>query len=138
MAELMDQLAHVPLFKDLDKKGLERLVRIARIRNYKAGENIVKEGDEGVGFFMIANGSVDVTKSGQKLATLHAGEFFGEMALLDNYWRAATVTAIGDTECIAMSRWDFNAELRANPDIAMEMLSLMSRRLREVEQKLTE
>ncbi len=81
---------------------------------------------------------MDVTKAGQKLNTLGAGEFFGEMALLDNYRRAATVTAVGDTECIAMSRWDFVAELRANPDITMEMLTLMSRRLRQVEAKLTE
>ena len=138
MAEMIDQIAHVPLFRDLNKKGLERLARIARTRTFKAGEEIVKEGDEGVGFFLIAKGTVDVTKAGQKLNTLGAGEFFGEMALLDNYRRAATVTAVGDTECIAMSRWDFIAELRANPDITMEMLTLMSRRLRQVEAKLTE
>lgn len=136
MAEMVEELARVPLFKELNRKALERVARIARTRNFKAGEDIVKEGDEGVGFFLITKGRVDVTRGDTKLNTLGEGEFFGEMALLDNYRRAATVRAVEDTECVAMSRWDFTAELRANPDIAMELLTLMSRRLREVEARL--
>ncbi|OAI41134.1 hypothetical protein AYO38_04425 [bacterium SCGC AG-212-C10] len=136
MSDMTEQLARVPLFKELNRKALERIEKIARNRSFKAGEDIVKEGDEGVGFFLISKGSVDVLRGDTKLNTLGDGEFFGEMALLDNYRRAATVRANTDTDCIAMSRWDFTAELRANPDIAMELLTLMSRRLREVEARV--
>lgn len=138
MATIEEQLAQVPLFKDLNKKGLERLARIARQRPFAAGDVIVKEGDEGVGFFLIASGKVSVTRGDQSLSTLRTGEFFGEMALIDNFRRSATCTALEPTECIAMSRWDFDAELRANPDIAMELLVTMSRRLREVESRLAD
>lgn len=138
MSDMVTQLARVPLFRELNQKALERVAKIARSRSFKAGEDIVKEGDEGVGFFLITKGAVDVLRGTQKIAHLGEGEFFGEMALLDNYRRSATVRATADTDCIAMSRWDFTAELRANPDIAMEMLTLMSRRLRELEAKIYE
>lgn len=138
MADLEQQLAQVPLFKDLDKKGLERLGRIARQRPFTTGDVIVKEGDEGVGFFLIVTGAISVTRGDQVLSALGPGDFFGEMALIDNFRRSATCTATEPTECIAMSRWDFDAELRANPDIAMELLVTMSRRLREVESRLAD
>jgi CRP/FNR family transcriptional regulator len=133
---MVTQLARVPLFKELNQKALERVAKIARNRSFKAGEDIVKEGDEGVGFFLITRGKVDVIRGNSTMASLGEGDFFGEMALLDNYRRSATVRTTADTECIAMSRWDFTAELRANPDIAMELLTLMSRRLRDLEAKI--
>lgn len=131
------QLGSVPLFKDLNKKALERLEKVVRDRTFKAGETIVSQGDEGVGFFMITDGSVKVTRDGTELATLGAGDWFGEQALLDNYRRGATVTAADATKTLAIMRSDFIAEVRANPDMAVEILAVMSRRLREVEDKLT-
>ncbi len=138
MSTTMDSFAHVPLFRDLDRKALERIERAARQRSFKAGEAIVKEGDEGVGFYLIASGKVSVTRGGTQLNTLGAGDFFGEMALLDNHRRSATVTATEPTECIVVHRADFVAELRANPDLAIDLLALMSRRLRELDEKLGE
>ena len=138
MASTADSLAKVPMFNDLPKKALERLERITRERSFKAGDAIVKEGDEGVGFFLITKGKVDVTRGGAKLNTLGAGDFFGEMALLDNHRRSATVTATEDTATLAMLRSDFVAELRANADLAVEMLTMLSRRLRESDAKLAE
>jgi CRP-like cAMP-binding protein len=131
------QLADVPLFRDLNKRALDRIEKVVRERNFKAGETIVSQGDEGVGFFLITDGQVKVVRDGNDLATLGSGDFFGEQALLDNYRRSATVTAVVPTKTLAIMRSDFIAEVRANPDIAVEILAVMSRRLREVEDKLT-
>lgn len=138
MSTTMDSLARVPLFRDLNRKALERVERSARPRSFGTGDEIVKEGEEGVGFYLITSGRVSVTRGGAHLNTLGAGDFFGEMALLDNHRRSATVTASEPTECIVLHRADFVAELRANPDLAVELLALMSRRLRELDEKLGE
>ncbi len=137
MSATLDLLARVPLFKRLPRKTLQRLERIAVAREYKAGEDIVREGDRGAGFFLITQGKVEILKGGSRLNTLGAGEFFGEMALLDNHPRVATVRALEDTACLALSRWDFVAELRANPDLAIEMLEAVSARLRQLEERIT-
>ena len=136
MSSTMDALTKVPMFRELNKKTLERLERIARQRTFNTGDVIVKEGDEGVGFFLISSGKVTVTKEGKELTTLGVNEFFGEMALLDNYRRSATVTATEPTKCLAMLRSDFVAELRANADLGVEMLTLMSRRVRDADERL--
>ena len=136
MSATMDALKQVPMFRDLNKKALERLERIARQRTFNAGDVIVKEGDEGVGFFLITGGRVAVTKDGHELSTLSTDQFFGEMALLDNYRRSATVTATEPTKCLAMLRSDFIAELRSNADLGVEMLVLMSRRVRDADERL--
>ena len=137
MSATQDALAKVPMFRDLNKKQLERIEKIARPRSFKGGDVIVKEGDEGVGFFLIVDGHVEVTRHAATLASFGPGEFFGEMALLDNYRRSATVTANGPVSTLAMLRSDFMAELRANADLAVEMLVLMSRRLRECDEALS-
>lgn len=136
MSKISESLAQVPLFRELPKKTLDRIERLAHERSFKEGSAIVKEGDEGVGFFMIVNGKVQVTRGGTTLATFGPGDFFGEMALLDNFRRSATVTAVEPTDTIALLRSDFIAELRSNPDLAESMLKLMSRRVRELDQKL--
>ncbi|HWQ28084.1 MAG TPA: cyclic nucleotide-binding domain-containing protein [Dehalococcoidia bacterium] len=137
MSATLDLLANVPLFRNLPRKTLQRLERIAVARSYAEGQDIVKEGDQGAGFFLITKGKVDVLKGGSKLNTLGVGDFFGEMALLDSHPRVATVRALENTECLAMSRWDFVAELRANPDIAIEMLEAVSARLRQLEEQIS-
>lgn len=137
MSATLDLLARVPLFKNLPRKALRRLERIAVARQYRAGDDIVTEGDRGAGFFLITQGKVEILKGGTRLNTLGAGEFFGEMALLDNHPRVATVRALEDTACLALSRWDFVAELRANPDLALEMLEAVSARLRQLEERIT-
>ncbi len=136
MSAVQDALARVAMFRDLNKKQLGRLERITRERTFKAGGTIIKEGDEGVGFYLLMSGSVDVTRGGSQLATLGAGDSFGEMALLDNYRRSATVVAKDDVAALVMLRSDFMAELRNNADLAVEMLVLMSRRLREADEAI--
>jgi CRP-like cAMP-binding protein len=138
-----EALAAVPLFSRLPRKDLTRLGRAVVERKYKKGETIVKEGEQAVAFFIIASGSVEVvrsanTKKAQKLNELGGGSFFGEMALLDGMPRVSTVRATEETSCLVLSRWDFVAELRTNPQIAVEMLPILSKRLREVEDRLME
>ena len=136
-----DSLAAVPLFSQLSRKDLSRLGRAVVERKYKKGETIVKEGEQAVAFFMITKGKVAVSrggknKNGQPLAEFGSGQVFGEMALLDGMPRDATVKAVDDTECLVLSRWDFVAELRTNPHIAVAMLPILSRRLRDANARL--
>lgn len=135
-----EALAAVPLFSQFSRKDLSRIGRAVVERSYKKGETIVKEGEQAVAFFVITKGKVEVTHAAggraSKLNDLGPGDAFGEMSLLDGGPRAATVKALDDTTCLVLSRWDFVAELRTNPHIAVAMLPILSKRLREVEQKL--
>jgi CRP/FNR family cyclic AMP-dependent transcriptional regulator len=136
-----DTLAQVPLFSQLSRRDLRRLARGAVSRHFGKGDIIVKEGEQAVVFYFVGSGSAEVVKgaegtSPRVLGTLGPGDFFGEMALLDNYLRSATVRALEDTECVVLSRWDFLAELRTSPSIAVQMLPVLSRRLREAEAQL--
>jgi len=139
---LEDTLATAPLFSELSRKDLKHLAGAAIVRSYKKGEAIVKEGENAVAFYIIRAGKVDIirgrgSKSQKVLATLGPGEFFGEMALLDSYPRSASVVAKEVTECVVLSRWDFIAELRTSPYIAVQMLPVLSRRLREAQQGIS-
>jgi CRP/FNR family transcriptional regulator, cyclic AMP receptor protein len=135
-----DALRNVQLFSQFASKDLTRLGRAVVERSYKKGETIVKEGEQAVAFFVIIKGKVEVVqgsgKKAQMLNTLGPGQTFGEMALLDGAPRAATITTLEDTTCLVLSRWDFVAELQTNPHMAVAMLPVLSRRLREVEARL--
>ena len=136
-----DTLAQVPLFSQLSRKDLKRLARGTVTRRFGKGDVIVKEGDQAIAFYLICSGRAEVVKgaegsSPRVLSTLGPGEFFGEMALLDGYLRSASVRALEDCECLVLSRWDFLAELRSTPSIAVQMLPVLSRRLRGAEGQL--
>ncbi len=136
-----EALRTVQLFSQLTSKDITRLGRAVVERSYKKGETIVKEGEQAVAFFIVIEGKVEVSQSSgskkaQVLNTLGLNATFGEMALLDGGPRAATVKALEDTKCLVLSRWDFVAELQTNPHMAVAMLPILSRRLREVEAKL--
>ena len=136
-----ETLRNVQLFSQFSSKELSRLGRAIVEREYKKGETIVKEGEQAVAFFIIVKGRAEVVQSAgskrsQSLATLGPSETFGDMALLDGGPRAATVKALDDTTCLVLSRWDFVAELQTNPHMAVAMLPVLSRRLRDVEAKL--
>jgi CRP/FNR family transcriptional regulator len=136
-----DVLASASLFSELSRRDLKRLASATITRAYKKGEGIVKQGEDAVAFYLITKGRVNVMHSGEgqsqtAMATLGPGEFFGEMALLDSYPRSASVVALEDTECLVLSRWDFLAELRSNPFIAVQMLPVLSRRIRKLQQDI--
>ncbi len=136
-------LNKVPIFAGLDRRHLKRLAKLMVPRSFKAGDAIVHEKDQPAGFFVVAAGKVEVVRGAaggkpQVLATLGPGEFFGEMALFEGQARSATVRALEDTECLAMTGWDFRAELSTDAEIAMAVLETVVRRLREVEARLTD
>ena len=137
--DIVDMLERTPIFSELTKRDLNALAQTARHRKYAAGEVIIKEGGDAVGCFIVASGEVEVVKGldspDQKevLATLGPGDFFGEMAIIDDAPRSATVRAIKETECIAITRWDFMAEVRTRPDIAIHMLPVLVKRVRAAE-----
>ncbi len=135
-------LQGVPIFSELGRRDLGRLGKLMVPRMVKAGEVIIKEGDQAAGFFVIDSGKVEVVQgldgnNPQVLAELGPGDFFGEMALFEGFPRNATVRAVEDTECLAMTRWDFTAEMKNHPEIAVGMVPVLVRRLREVESKHT-
>ncbi len=138
-----DVLNEVPIFSRLDRKHLKRLSSTMVPRTFKAGDVIVKEGDQGAGFFVITSGKVEVVRGvagdrPQVLATLGPGDFFGEMALFEGFPRSATVRCLEDTELLAMTRWDFRAELSSHSEIALAVLEAVVRRLREADARLSE
>jgi len=98
----------------------------------------VTEGEGGVGFFLIADGRAEVVHGhdGPPVRTLKRGDFFGEMALLDGGRRSATVRAADTTKCLVLTRWHFVAEVRQNADLAVELLEVMSQRVRDLESRL--
>ena len=132
---LEDTLANVPLFSEVSRRHLGRLAKAIVPRRFAKGDIIVKEGEQAVAFYIMSKGKAEVIKGGQTLATLGAGDFFGEMSLLDGYLRSASVRALEDTECMVLSRWDFLAELRTSAHIAVAMLPVLSRRLREADER---
>ncbi len=128
-----EQLAKVWIFSGLHRSDLERMAKVVVPRKYGAGDTIVEEGGQAVAFYTITSGKVEIRKGGNTLTTLGPGEPFGEMSLLDGYPRATSVVAAQETECLVMTHWDFNAELRTNPSIALALLPVLSKRIRKLE-----
>lgn len=132
-------LRDVPLFRGLEPKQLKSLARWVATRTYQPGQAIVEEGQTGLGLYCIQAGRVKVTQrsgSGERdLSQLGSGDFFGEMALLDDKPRSATVTAVEPTTCVLLDKSQFLAELRTYPEIAVAILPVLVERLRDVESR---
>lgn len=136
-------LKDIPIFSELGRRDLDRLAKLMVPRQFKSGDVIIKENDQAAGFFVLTSGKAEVVrglegKNPQVLATFGPGDFFGEMALFEGFPRSATVRATEETECLAMTRWDFTAEMKNHPEIAVAMLPVLVRRLRNTEAKLSE
>jgi CRP-like cAMP-binding protein len=129
-------LKQTPLFKNLGEDDIELLAQSTRIQNYKAGQIIVIEGRVGAAFFIVVSGSVEVFKRRDDsnevvLATLGAGEFFGERATMKHVPRSANVRALEDTTCLVIRRADFEAYIRQFPDVAEKVESTLIARFGE-------
>jgi len=123
MSDIADLLAGVPLLSGLDRKHLERLARDFSQRNFPAGSVVVREGDErGIGFFVVESGEAVVTVRGEQVATVTRGGYFGEVALISDRVRTATVTASTDLTCQVMTMWDFRAFVRGDAEVAWKLL----------------
>jgi CRP/FNR family transcriptional regulator len=136
-------LEKVPIFSGLNRRHLKGLAKLMVPRTFESGEVIISEGDQGAGFFVITSGKVEIVRGAdgdkpERLATSGPGDFFGEMALFEGFPRNATVRCLENTECLAMTRWDFRAELMGHAEVAVAVLETLVRRLREVESRPTE
>jgi len=125
-------LAGCPLFKGIDADGLAKLAELATPVDFPAGHVIARQGEIGTGFFVIVSGGVRVVRDGAVVARLGAGEFFGELSVLDQMPRNATVAAEEPTSCLALASWDFDKVLLAEPALTLAILRGVARRLREV------
>ncbi len=136
-----DELARVPLFSKLSKQDLHTLGTTCHERDYPAGDTLLRQGDTAMGLFVIVRGKVSVTQhrdaddAGHEINTLGPGDVIGEMALLDDLPRSATVTAVEPTHVLVLPVWDFRAILRDHPDITIKLLAMLSQRLRHAEQR---
>lgn len=137
MAANVDFLKRVRLFEDLDNKSLESIANAAVEQSYQAGQEIVRQGDTGVGAFIIRSGRVEVVQdhggTPERISELRSGDVFGEMALLDEFPRSATVRAVEPTTCLGIQRWHFKGILESHPQIALALLPVLTRRLRAAE-----
>ncbi|HEY6836319.1 MAG TPA: cyclic nucleotide-binding domain-containing protein [Gaiellaceae bacterium] len=125
----LEVLEQVPLFEELDSGELQSVADAMHEANVPAGAVVTAEGGQGDGFFMIDRGEAEVTVEGRPRATLTAGDYFGEIALLMGSDRTATVTATTDLHCYALTPWDFRALVEGNPSIAWKVLQSMAARL---------
>jgi len=128
-------LAKVPLFKELKSRQLESLAQTMVSHKYEAGQDIVTQGESGVGLFVIAIGEAEVIHvrtDGTKAVVNVLGEtdYFGELALLTEGPRTASVVATKATECLVLTRWNFLAVLKADADMAVSILEEMAWRFR--------
>ncbi|MCK4393545.1 cyclic nucleotide-binding domain-containing protein [Candidatus Bipolaricaulota bacterium] len=133
----LNLLREAPLFSRLSERGLKAVQKTASLKEFKAGTKIVAEGAAGVGFYLILEGSAEVSRSGEKLAKLGSGAFFGEMSLLDGAPRSADVIAFEDTRCLVLTPWAMKSIVSANPDVALGMLEELARRLRDTDRALS-
>ena len=104
-------------------------------RIFKAGDTIANEGQTGIGFFVIEEGEASVSVGGQERASLGPGDHFGEIALIDDGARTATVTAKSDLRTYGITSWEFRPLVEQNASLAWKLLQQMAKRLRDAEQR---
>jgi CRP-like cAMP-binding protein len=128
-------LENVPLFNGLNSRQLEHLSKRMIGRGYAAGQTIVVQGSDGEGFFVVQDGKAEAVierADGSKsvVNTFGPTSYFGELALLDEGQRTATVIATEPTNCLILPRWDFLSALREDPEMAVVILQELARRFR--------
>lgn len=135
-------LARVPIFRQLEPKHLKSLVKFTKTRKYEPGDTLVAEGQRGFGLYCIQSGEVKVsqkTSSGEReLARLGPGQSFGEIALIDEGPRTATVTATEPTTAILLDKVQFFVEMRQHPEVALTVMTTLVQWLREANKTVTE
>ena len=131
-------LSRVSLFSHLKHRDLKRIARLSQDCSYTRGTKIISEGEKDGRLFVIISGEVEVVKNfGQKtekcLRRLGALSYFGEMALIDDLIRSASVIARQDTRALCIDQWDLRKEIAKYPVLAIELLQMLNRRLRALE-----
>ena len=131
--DLVSTLRTVPLFSGLSDKDVKRLANSLSERTFPAGHEIAVEGKEGVGFFVIESGEVSVSRGGEHIRKLGPGDYFGEMAVIDQGPRSASVVAESELRCRGMTAWSFRPFVESHGEVAWPLLEALVKRLREAE-----
>jgi CRP/FNR family cyclic AMP-dependent transcriptional regulator len=126
-------IRQIALFSDLDERELRTVAGSMKERTFPAGSNVLEEGESGVGFFVIESGSARVSVGGSDVGTLGPGDHFGEIALIGDVDRTATITAETALRCYGMNAWTFRPLVEAHASIAWKLLQALAKRLAEAE-----
>src|SRR6187399_2240331 len=126
-------LQRVPLFTDLSADEVEQIALLFKERHFVAGETVVKEGADGAAFFLIESGDAAVSVAGKERANLGPGDHFGEIALIDEGVRSATITATSDRVCYGLTLWECEPLVVANGEIGWKLLHYLAQKLRSAE-----
>jgi CRP/FNR family cyclic AMP-dependent transcriptional regulator len=126
-------IRQVPLFSSLDKKEVQGLASSMKERTFNEGDTVAKEGQSGIGFFIIGEGEAAVSVGGEERATLGHGDYFGEIALIDDGARTATITAKSPLKCYGITSWEFRPLVEQNAGLAWKMLQTLAARLRDAQ-----
>lgn len=137
-ADVVRMLEKVPIFASLSDRQIRSLAKDANGRRYGEGDPVVKQGEKGVAFYLVLDGTVEVRRNGRRLASLGPGDFFGEMALFRDQPRSADVVAVRPTRCLVLSRWEFWGFAGENARLLRGMMEQMARRLSDTNQSLSE
>jgi CRP/FNR family cyclic AMP-dependent transcriptional regulator len=135
MSAPISLLKQVPLFQGLDEQQLESISRTMRERTFPTGRAVATEGQGGVGFFVVESGEGTITIGGEEKGKIGPGDYFGEIALIDEGARSATITADSDLKCWGLTPWEFRPLVESNASIAWPLLKLMAERLRRAEHR---
>jgi CRP/FNR family transcriptional regulator, cyclic AMP receptor protein len=134
--DYLDHLARVPMFSACAKKDLELISKQADEVTFEPGEALMTEGATGREFFVIMDGAAEVSRSGRRLGTIGAGDFVGELALLDRAPRNATVTAATKVTALVLGQREFNGVLASVPAMTHKLLVGMARRLHDLDARV--
>jgi CRP/FNR family transcriptional regulator, cyclic AMP receptor protein len=126
-----DALEQVPLLSELTQRDRRRLAKTMKERTFPAGRKVVVEGRNGVGFFIIADGTAAVSIGSEVIKMLGPGDYFGEMALLHGGERSATVTADSELHCLTITSWGFKSFVQEHPQVAWALLQTLAQRVQE-------
>ena len=132
-ADWTDVLASVPLFEGLSKRHMRGIAKLAKIMRLAPFSQIVREGESADSFFLILDGTALVRPPGKRAVKLGVGDFFGELALLDNSPRSATVEAQNEVLLARIGRKDFLKLLEKEPKVSLVLLQTLAARLRSSE-----
>jgi CRP-like cAMP-binding protein len=138
MSVVDDVVAQVPLFSGLSGRDRKRLASRFKESTFPSGKVITEKGKEGIGFFVIASGTATVSVNGKARARLKEGDYFGEIALIDEGTRTAEVTADSELNCFGITSWEFRPFVQEHPEVAWPLLQSLVKRIRELESKLDE
>ena len=128
----MQALKSAPLFEGLSRKHLTQLARVSEDLEVQPGKVLCKEGEIGQEFFVIVDGKIKVTRKGRRVATRGGGDFVGEIALLEELPRTATVTAETPVRLFVLTGKDFRHLLDVNPGVERKVMRALARRLAEM------